>query len=221
MNVWAVFPSPSASPAALKVIEEWRAAGFKVALLTDDVSDVGKVDVDAHIGNPVYRGWGDAMNQLCQHVVKRFDADLVVCVGDDLFPRDGLTADRLAESFRSRFGDSTFGVLQCTGDQYGEIEHAAVSPALGRDFITGTYGGNGPMFDGYRHLYVDRELQDLATSLGCFAQDKSLNIYHDHWSRGLTPDRLPAENRKTIQNAAECDRLLYEQRRAAGFPGSK
>lgn len=221
MNVWAVFPSPRASDAAREVIRQWREAGFKVAILTDDPGEVGQIDVDAHIGNPIYRGWGDAMNQLSQLVVTHHDADLVVCVGDDLFPRDGLTAERLAESFARSFGGSTFGVLQCTGDVYGEIEQAAVSPAIGRDFVLGTYGGNGPMFDGYRHLYVDRELQDVATNLGVFFQDPGLTIYHDHWSRGLTPDRLPNENRKTIQNAAECDRQLYEQRRATGFPGSK
>lgn len=211
MNCWAVLPTPTASDAAHAVLEQWRDAGFRLMALVDDASDF-RFPVPT-VRAPQYKGWAWAMNELCRHAAS-YGADLVTCIGDDLLPRDGLAADRLADAWRGFFGDSTYGVMQCTGDDYGEIHHAAVSPTIGREYIA----RHRPFFEGYRHLYADRELQDVAAARGVFRQCASLTIYHDHWTRGQTPDRLPADRRGVIHGAAKSDAALYESRKASGFP---
>ena len=89
----------------------------------------------------------------------------------------------------------TFGVMQPTGDRWGdnessraafgenrgaEIDRIAGSPWMGREWCERAYLGNGPMPDFYHHLYIDEELQEVATRLGVFWQCRDLTQYHNH-----------------------------------------
>jgi len=95
---------------------------------------------------------------------------------------------------------------------------AAVSPWIGREFIRHAYGGSGPYYEGYQHLWADAELWAVAETLGVLQQDPSITQYNAHHMRGHV-DNLSPEKRKRIGIAAFADRALFMRRQAAGFPG--
>jgi hypothetical protein len=129
--------------------------------------------------------------------------------------------------------DSVFGVMQPTGDRWGEnepwarqqfpnapayIDRICGSPWMGRELCRRMYQGNGPLFEGYQHMYVDEELQCVAQSLGVLWQRRDLIHYHDHWGRteGSAPEHLAEAT-----SAAHWDRsrAIFNRRKAEGFPG--
>ncbi len=138
------------------------------------------------------------------------------------------------------FLDATFGVMQPVGDrwgdtpasrkQYGEnrgayIDRIAGSPWFGREWVKRAYGGNGPMFAGYRHMYADEELLEVATKLGVYWPRRDLIQLHQHWGRrpgdefatmADCPDFLHQVN--TPQHWHESQKIFVE-RKAAGWPG--
>ena len=101
----------------------------------------------------------------------------------------------------------------------GYANPACVSPIIGRKFIENTYGGNGPYFSGYRHLWADRELWRVAEIMGVLHTPQDITHYHAHWSRGHG-DNLPFEKRAAINLSAEADARLFIERQKAGFPGA-
>jgi hypothetical protein len=120
---------------------------------------------------------------------------------------------------------STFGVMQPTGDLKlwpgSAIDKFAGSPWMGREFCKRMYGGNGPMFDGYHHMFSDEELQEVAVKLGVFWQRPDLIHKHMHWgrpgvSRAGIPDFLRNVNSPAHWNESKA---LFTARKAAGFPG--
>ena len=106
--------------------------------------------------------------------------------------------------------------MQPIGDRYGSIMKCAVSPWIGRKFIEKTYSGNGPYYTGYYHYFSDQELQDVATKLGCFYQDRSIVQYHDHWQR---KNRTRPSYLMTAKDKWENDRKTYLTRKQEGYPG--
>lgn len=129
----------------------------------------------------------------------------------------------------------TFGVMQPTGDRWGEnpkhhrpemrsayIDRVCGSPWMGREFCRRINGGNGPLWSEYRHMYEDEELYDVAMKLGILWQRPDLIHYHEHWGRkpDATTDDMP-EFLKAANSTEEWNKAkaLYERRRAAGFPG--
>lgn len=127
----------------------------------------------------------------------------------------------------------TFGVMQPTGDRWGDrngayIDRVAGSAWIGREFCRRAYGGNGPMWSEYHHMYVDEELQCVALKLGVFWQRPDLTHLHNHWGRPREGERLGQAERMPAflrhANSAENWRkmkAIFEARRAAGFPGSE
>lgn len=121
---------------------------------------------------------------------------------------------------------STFGVMQPTGDKAlwpgSAIENFAGSPWMGREFCRRMYGGNGPLFEGYYHMFGDEELQCVAMKLGVFWQRPDLIHLHQNWGRRPEgarrediPDFLQAVN--TAEHWQQ-SKALFESRKAAGFP---
>jgi hypothetical protein len=129
------------------------------------------------------------------------------------------------------------GVMQPTGDRWGAdeawarqqfpdrpayIDRVAGSAWIGREFAQRAYGGNGPLWSEYKHMFVDEELQCVAEQLGVFWQRRDLAQHHAHWGRdGFThaaPDFLREANSGGHWAKYEA---LFRERKAAGFPGSE
>lgn len=195
------------------------------------------------------------------------DAEWFVTGGDDVAPDANHTAEEIARQCSQHFKDiyrrvmysyasdysatlthqnhedlriiSTFGVMQPTGDRFadGSIDRICGSPWMGREFCRRAYGGNGPMWPEYFHMFNDEELQHVAIKLGCFWQRPDLIHLHHWWGRrdlsinspatGWTgnpaaPTRAVAPKHLERANSQEnwdAMKAIFESRRRAGFPG--
>ncbi len=184
-------------------------------------------------------------------------AEWIVSGGDDYEPDMEHSAGEIAEDCLYHFSEvhayknvgipalcdwDTFGVMQPTGDrwgddsasraQYGEnrgayIDRIAGSPWMGREWCKRAYQGNGPMFGGYKHMYADEELKEVAEKLGVYWARRDLIQLHRHWGRRPgaefasmldCPDFLQPVN--TPQHWHE-SKKLFDERKAAGWPGSE
>lgn len=142
-----------------------------------------------------------------------------------------------SQTVEGRFPWSTFGVMQPTGDRWQDtpfsrqrfgqdrgapIDRVAGSPWMGREFCERMYEGKGPLFPGYKHMFVDEELQEVATKLGVFYQRRDLTHLHRHYIR-MNNDTAcePPAHLKVWTSQAHWDesKALFEARKAAGFPG--
>jgi hypothetical protein len=235
--------------------------GYRIALWRDEarkdpVSLSRLVDMlafgEGYVGGK-YPGYAIATNILIKDVMSDEAAKFFVIGGDDVFPDTTKRADEIAaeceDYFLNLHGERvsklphpvvlndplgrwpTFGVMQPTGDRWGDkngpyIERVAGSAWIGREFALRAYGGNGPLWPEYFHMYPDEELQLVAQKLGVFWQRPDLTQIHQHWGRpkeGETmghshnmPEFLKRANSDKEWDAAK---KLFEARKAAGFPG--
>lgn len=252
MSVWFAIPSKRPPAEARPVLDLWRDRGYLVALFRDAGDEV----LDYHLTiRGSYPGYGAAVNRLCREILE-IDraAEWIVTGGDDVEPDLEHSAEEIAAQCFSHFNlyhvkryldglgpdcdghVGTFGVMQPTGDRWGDeawsrqrwpdapayIDRICGSPWLGREFCRRMYGGRGPLFEGYHHMYVDEELQGVAQKLGVLWQRRELTQKHNHWGRkpGATkadiPDFLQFANSDPEWEKAKA---LFESRKAAGFPG--
>ena len=194
------------------MIDIWHEYGCQVAVLVNHPHGYRVLpEADMVILQKEWRGFPVAANILCQRV----PADIVVVVGDDLYPDPNTTAQQVGEEMLSRFPD-LYGVVQPTGDRYGLPDICCISPWIGQTFIERAYRGRGPYWEGYYHYFADHELQLAAEKLGVFQQRPDLVQYHDHWQRKgeFRPKYLRQAKREHRK-----DKLLCEQRKREGFPG--
>ncbi len=136
----------------------------------------------------------------------------------------------------------TFGVMQPTGDRWGDdhqsrlmygehrgayIDRIAGSPWMGREWCKRAYQGNGPMWGGYKHMYADEDLKEVAEKFGVYWARRDLIQLHRHWGRKPAaefatmldcPDFMQPYN--TPQHWHE-SKKLFDERKAAGWPGSE
>lgn len=248
MSVWLTIPSARPPAEAERVLTLWRQQGYKIALWCDIQSEVGPKNPDYWICGD-YPGYAKAVNELIKRVAFDYaEAEWFVCAGDDTEPDMGHTAEEIAAQCREHFADiqdaneerdygsPTFGVMQPTGDRYGEspnhpdprmrsayIDRVAGSPWIGREFAMRMYGGNGPYWPEYTHMGVDEEIQAVAEKYGVFWQRPDLIHLHRHWARarGQVTD-MPAFLAKA-NSPEEWKRYkkIFAERKAAGFPGSE
>ena len=233
MSVW--FCIPSIRPGG-GTIPKWREAGYKIAVLRQG----DPIEADIHIHTDVYLGWAASINRLMRTV---FEADPTCdwCVsgGDDTLPDPTHTPEQIAYECgdhlgRSRVGPfafQTFGVMQPTGDlklwPASRIDTFAGSPWIGREFARRAYGGKGPMFEGYIHMYGDQELQEVAQKLGVFWQRPDLIHQHNHCQRHNPHGAIGGDTVNLPGFLAAIygplhwqeSKALFYSRRAAGFPG--
>lgn len=245
MSVWYAIPSARPAAEARTVLSEWRCRGYKIALLRQGESLAGMCDMGMHIETDHYLGWAYSVNRLAQTIVARDPtAQWIVTGGDDYLPDRRYTAQQIAEDCYKHFLresdkalkasgqpyriadymalSGSFGVMQPTGDRYGagtkaDIETAAASPWIGREWILRSYGGSGPLWDWYYHYFADTELQHVAQHQGVFWQRPDLTQEHKHWTREavqVMPSHLAEPTRRFVD-----DRILFEARQAKGFPG--
>jgi hypothetical protein len=227
MSVWVCFPTKRGFFEAQAIIDMWRRRGYHVAVARDR-GDV-PLDADIRLWIDKYIGWGDSLNQLARLV---FDSDKtcnwIVGAADDIEPDPNHKPDDIAAECDINFG-GTFGVMQPTGDRFagGSIDRICGSPWLGREFCRRMYGGRGPFFPEYRHMFVDEELQEVAKSLDCLWQRPDLVHLHLHFmreSRALTSNAVatPAPAHLVEANTREHwdkYKALFLARKGAGFPG--
>lgn len=141
---------------------------------------------------------------------------------------DDKTVSMSVEEFEK---SRTFGVMQPTGDDWSDIhegkksriiERIAGSPWMGREFCRRMNGGEGPLWPEYTHCFEDEELQLVAQKLGVFWQRPELTHRHDHWQRQPNAKDAPAHLAEATSKAHwDKFKALFEQRKAAGFPGSE
>ena len=141
-----------------------------------------------------------------------------------------VAAAKLIEPIRA-----TYGVMQPTGDRWGEndaatwagkpksaiIDRICGSPWMGREFCRRFNQGYGPLWGDYWHMFADEELHDITEQLGLLWQRRDLKHQHNHWARPrLMRADMPAWA-APINAPEEWERSkkLFNDRKAAGFPG--
>ena len=187
--------------------------------------------VDYIRAEPKYPGYAIATNSLVKDVLSTDDScDWTVGGGDDVQPDLNHTADEIAGQLTAHFA-GTFGVMQPTGDRFanGSIDRIAGSPWIGREFARRMYGGNGPYWHEYTHMFVDEEIQCVAEKYGVFWQRRDLIHLHHHFQRESVALNSPAidKPRPAFLNEANSPehwkkyQAIFKARKAAGFPGSE
>lgn len=213
-DIYVAFPSGNAQQAD-KCLKVWRELGYKTAVMVDWPERSSEADI--RLQTDRYSGWAPAINRLCSYCIGE-GADIVVCGNDDIYP-DVKPARQLADEYFEHFKGSTFGVMQPTGDRFGNIDGSAIAPWLGREFIERINGGRGPYWEAYRHLYSDTELWAVGKMLGIYCERRDVVQFHAHWSREGCTDTLPPKKRQFIVDHQDHDRDLFYRRKEQGFPG--
>lgn len=221
MSIWLAIPSarPKGGTA-----QAWKDAGYKVALCRDQEDECRSL-FDLVIARP-YQGYAQSVNDLTRSVLQTDrECFWTVSGGDDNLPDPTHSPEQIAAELTGHF-KGTFGVMQPTGDRWadGSIDRICGSPWIGREFCERAYGGKGPMFSGYHHMWVDVEIQQVAIKLGCFLQRRDLVHRHEHFCRhGEAVDfsTPPPEHLKFVNSAQHWadSTAIFNARKAAGFPG--
>jgi len=212
LSIWVAWPTVNIQRSRL-MTEVWHERGYKVAVLINPPHEHTDLpEADRVIVQEEWEGFATAGNLLCHEV----PADIVVIVGDDIFPDPDRTAQEIGQEFLERFPD-LFGVMQPIGDVYGWTHRCCVSPWVGRKFIEDTYNGEGPYWPEYFHYFNDYELQLVAEKLGAFQQREDIVQFHDHWERKEGAHR-PEYLRKAKRNHPK-DKRLWKIRSQQGYPG--
>jgi len=179
---------------------------------------------------------GDDVEPDPNHTAEEIAAECSACFGIKTLMHRLSCAEEFAKGCPDQSA-RTFGVMQPTGDRWGStdpwaqklppnrrayIDRVCGSPWMGREFCRRMYGGAGPLFPGYRHMFVDEELQAVAEKLGVLWQRPDLTHRHNHWGRGPNvqtsdcPEFLRAVSGPEHWKEASA---LFQSRKAAGFPG--
>jgi len=241
VSVWFAIPSarPDGGTVAL-----WKRRGYRVALWRDQEGGVGFIPDWVTVAP--YPGYAQAVNHLVKTVLA-MDPECEWCVagGDDTEPDLNHSAEQIALECDEHFGTTqrsedaisvawdtthgTFGVMQPTGDRFagGCIDRICGSPWMGREFCQRMNGGQGPFWPEYRHMFVDEELQNVALKLGVLWQRPDLIHLHHHFQRESDAVESNAVYRPVPAHLVEANspahwdkyKALFEQRKAAGFPG--
>jgi hypothetical protein len=210
--------------------------------------DDGAAVADIVLTGLKYPGYAVAVNTLVKQVMESdAEAEWFVIGGDDVFPDKEHTAEEIARQCFDHFRRlrreidqslGTYGVMQPTGDRWGVnpnhpnpvmrgayVDRVCGSAWLGREFCRRVNRGNGPLWPEYQHMFVDEELQHVATKLGILWQRPELTQMHQHEARrhrSYTVADIPAHLKKWggPEHWKEANEI-YFKRRAAGFPGSE
>jgi len=213
---------PSARPDG-GTISAWAAAGYKTAIWRDP----GASPIDANItivGR--YPGYSKASNALIKLALADPACQWVVGGGDDVLPDPNHTPEEIAEECYAWFPYSnggTFGVMQPTGDPWRDlqgriIERIAGSPWIGRTFAERVYGGNGPWWPEFDHMFSDEHLLNVATKLGVYWMRPDLTHFHNHPLRNGDRSKLPdfLEQWNTTQHWNK-SKAIFDRLKAGGF----
>ena len=252
MSVWFAIPSCRVKPEAEACLSKWKSQGYKIAILRQgdplDICDL-QIPTGEYLGWP--RSVNILAREVLR---RDRECNFVVSGGDDYNPDPKFTASEIGFSCEAYFGRSkanyplaqtayedgaTLGVMQPVADRWGDSESArqtygqdrgavldrvAGSPWMGREWCERAYLDNGPMWDGYHHLYADEELCCVAEKMGVYWRRPDLNQYHAHPARGERGFAAYHEGHLAnlySQEAWAREKAIFEDRKAKGFPGSE
>jgi len=252
MSVWFCIPSKRPAHERDEVLKLWKKQGYKIALFLDDDSEVSKLCADyVYLG--LYRGYANSVNTLAFEIMEHDpEVEWIVTGGDDTQPDLAHTAEQIAVSCSNYFYTlaqdvgrpkncgsrsfysywATYGVMQPTGDRWGDrtgpyVERVAGSPWLGREWCRRANQGHGPLWPEYFHMGVDEELQAVATMQGVFWQRPDLIHLHKHWGRhdpgkAADPRNMPSFlHRANSREEWDKFKAIFARRKQQGFPGSE
>jgi hypothetical protein len=241
MSVWLTIPSARSDAGTVPM---WKARGYRIALWRDREDGIReRFSAEGLVIVGAYPGYAKAVNSLVKAVLQ-LDPESTWCVagGDDTEPDLNHAPEQIARECSEHFctlidprlydmdcvKPGTFGIMQPTGDRWanGSIDRICGSPWMGREFCQRMYGGSGPFFEGYSHMFVDQELQEVASGLGVLWQRRDLIHLHNHFLRtnaARDVDRSapppPHLVKWNTQEHWDESRALFESRRVEGFPG--
>lgn len=236
MSVWLTIPSKRANGGT---IAKWRERGYNVAVFLDHKDPEIAAD---YLLQGRYDGYAKAVNALVKWVLAEdSEAEWFINAGDDMLPDANILPQEIANQCADHFaivGGSgkcrTFGVMQPTGDRYGEnprhpdqamrgayADRVAGSAWIGREFAKRVNLGNGPLWPEYFHAGEDEELQHVAIKYGAFWQRPDLIQLHQHWARerGMAEDMPDFLARANSPREWQAYKRIFEARKTAGFPG--
>lgn len=214
-NVYLTIPSKRPAAEVNRTLALWRNQGYRIAIWRDPGDE--PVECDLLLQREAYPGYARAVNALCAAVLETDPScDWCISAGDDTEPDPNHTADEIARQCTEHFG-GTLGIMQPTGNGHG-IETICGSPWMGREWCERGYSGYGPLCDAYVHNFVDNDLQEVAKLLGILWQRPDLSHIHNNWmwTTGIRPTFL---DEAYSQRHWDKYKRIYENRRAAGFPG--
>lgn len=188
---------------------------------------------DALKATPEYAGWGNSINILIAEIMV-YDpgAQWFVGGGDDTDPDQRAHADDIGMECFGYFYGSTFGVMQPTGDRWGEsepwakhlfpdapayIDRICGSPWIGREFARRANQGKGPFWPECYHMFSDQILKESAEKLGILWQRRDLIHFHNHCRRdgvARTPEFL---RQAYSQEEWQKSKAIYERLKASDF----
>ena len=227
--------------------EEISPVVFESEGSTAQISVPGLPPAHLIIMDSYYPGYARAVNWLVDAVSRYYaDAEWFIAAGDDVFPDPNHTADEIAEECEDHFRRvgreitnslSTFGVMQPTGDRWGEnpnharpdmrsayIDRIAGSAWYGREYCKRVNQGKGPLWPEYQHMFVDEEARAVAVQLGVYWERRDLTQMHMHPGRvkNYTVDMIPEHMKKwaSAEHWKEAEAIFF-RRRKEGFPGSE
>jgi glycosyltransferase involved in cell wall biosynthesis len=198
----------SAAAAALDSTERPLEICVSVVLNdSDSIAIAHKLPVllEARTFEEYNRGAVYAWNKL----LKRASGDVIALWADDLVPEYGWLDHALA-ALDEMGGHGLVGLNDLSSD--GEVY--AAHWLADRRFIADELGGvmYPPM---YKSWWCDREVTERAQKLGLYRWAKRAIVDHNNYTFGKSQmDRTYRDARENY----EADRMLYETRKAAGYP---
>jgi len=223
VSVWYAIPSKRPVAEAEMCLSQWREKGYRLALFRDAGDEPIPCDL---LLTGEYGGYHVAVNALCKEIMARDpEASWIVTGGDDMKPDPNKMPSEIAAECEAHFG-GTFGVMQPTGDMKlwseSRVDKICGSPWMGREFCRRMYGGNGPFWPNYYHMFGDEEMHEVAKKLGILWNREDLSHYHHHFIREarekgkpiVCPDFLIKANAAYDVHLPE-----FKWRKAHGFPG--
>jgi hypothetical protein len=213
MSVWLAIPSARSEEDTADCFAAWKAQGYKIALWRDTEPAPAIADLTL-VGK--YQGYHHAVNTLCREIMARdTECQWIVSGGDDIFPDKTKTADVIAAECTEHFG-GTFGVMQPTGDGWGDPQRICGSPWMGREFCRRMYGGRGPFCEAYYHMWGDEEMHEICKARGILWNRADLVHYHKHWIREKKTQPHHLDYAVTCYEGLM---PLYRKRKRENFPG--
>lgn len=251
-SVWFAVPSKRPPEGAEMCLAEWRKMGYKIALWRDpgdpeiacDLLLVGEykgyhVAVNTLCREILARDpdaeWivtgGDDMKpdphkraEVIAYECGRYFGEKQKVYRDE--PTMYTDPDGTSHSSIGRFPWSTFGVMQPTGDMKAwpesHVDKICGSPWMGREFCRRMYGGNGPFWHSYYHMYGDEEMHEVCKMLGILWNRADLSHYHHHWIREAREKKQPiiCPDFLVKANAAyDIHKPEFAYRKAHNWPG--
>jgi len=215
MSVWICIPSIRPGGGT---IPEWKRAGYRVAIVRQR-SSVPEADIE--IPTDRYLGWSASINMAVRAAMEADpQAQWFVGGGDDTLPDASNHPEFIARQCYEYF-KGNFGVMQPIGDlklwPNSAIDKFAGSPWMGRAFCKRIYGGKGPMWEEFGHMFADEHCKCVAEKLGVYWMRSDLIHKHMHALRsagGKIPDFLKPVNTKEHW---EHSKAIFQRLEAGGF----